>query len=90
MWQPGRSLIPLARQVVPAAPVAGCGSHWVPESVVVVDDGTIEETWSNELLARVDDIVSGTVATIPGDQVLADIALTGTGAAGLSVLLLGD
>ncbi len=44
------------------------------ESVEVVDDGTIEEAWTNELSSRVDDIVSGKVPAIPGEQVFADLA----------------
>jgi len=44
------------------------------ESVEVVDDDSIEEAWTNELSSRVDDIVSGKVTTIPGEQVFTDIA----------------
>lgn len=44
------------------------------ESVEVVDDDSIEEAWTNELSTRVDDIVSGKVTTVPGEQVFADIA----------------
>lgn len=44
------------------------------ESVEVVDDDSIEEAWTNELSSRVDDIVSGRVTTVPGEQVFADIA----------------
>lgn len=44
------------------------------ESVEVVDDDSIEEAWTNELSSRVDDIRSGKVTTIPGEQVFADIA----------------
>lgn len=43
------------------------------ESVEVVDDDSIEEAWTNELSSRVDDIVSGKVTTVPGEQVFADI-----------------
>jgi putative addiction module component (TIGR02574 family) len=44
------------------------------ESVEAVDDDSIEEAWTNELASRVDDIRSGKVTTIPGEQVFADIA----------------
>jgi putative addiction module component (TIGR02574 family) len=44
------------------------------ESVEVVDDDSIEEAWTNELSSRVDDIRSGMVTTVPGEQVFADIA----------------
>jgi putative addiction module component (TIGR02574 family) len=39
------------------------------ESVEVVDDDAIEEAWTNELSSRVDDIVSGKVTAVPGEQV---------------------
>lgn len=32
------------------------------------------EAWTNELSSRLDDIVSGKVTTVPGEQVFADIA----------------
>ncbi len=44
------------------------------ESVEVVDDDAIEEAWTNELSSRVDDIVSGKVTAVSGEQVFADIA----------------
>jgi putative addiction module component (TIGR02574 family) len=44
------------------------------ESVEVVDDNAIDEAWSQELASRVDDLVSGKVTAIPGEQVFADIA----------------
>ena len=44
------------------------------ESVEVVDDDLIVEAWTTELSSRVDDIVSGGVETVPGEQVFADIA----------------
>jgi putative addiction module component (TIGR02574 family) len=44
------------------------------ESVEVVDDNAIDEAWSQELASRVDDMVSGKVTAIPGEQVFADIA----------------
>ncbi len=44
------------------------------ESVDVVDDDSVEEAWTNELSSRVDDIRSGKVTPIPGEQVFADIA----------------
>lgn len=44
------------------------------ESVEVLDDNAIDEAWSPELADRVDDMVSGKVTAIPGEQVFADIA----------------
>lgn len=44
------------------------------ESIEVVDDDSIREAWSNELSSRLDDIVSGKVTAISGEQVFADIA----------------
>jgi putative addiction module component (TIGR02574 family) len=44
------------------------------ESVEVVDDNAIDEAWSQELASRVDDMVSGKVTAVPGEQVFADIA----------------
>ncbi len=44
------------------------------ESVEVVDENAIDEAWSQELASRVDDMVSGKVTAIPGEQVFADIA----------------
>lgn len=32
------------------------------------------EAWTNELWSRVDDIIGGKVATVPGEQVFADLA----------------
>lgn len=43
------------------------------ESVEVVDDDSIEEAWTNELWSRVDDIVSGKVTTIAGQEAFIDI-----------------
>lgn len=44
------------------------------ESVEVADDDAIERAWTSEIASRVDDLVSGRVATIPGEQVFAQIA----------------
>lgn len=44
------------------------------ESVEVVDDASIEQTWTREIASRVDDILSGKVETIPHEQVLTDLA----------------
>jgi putative addiction module component (TIGR02574 family) len=43
------------------------------ESVEVVDE-SVDETWTDEISSRVDDIVSGKVKTIPGEQVFANLA----------------
>jgi putative addiction module component (TIGR02574 family) len=44
------------------------------ESVEVVDDESIDEAWTREIGSRVDELLSGKVRTIPGEQVFADIA----------------
>jgi putative addiction module component (TIGR02574 family) len=44
------------------------------ESIEVVDDVSIDEAWGSEISSRVDDIVSGKVKTIPGDEVFDRLA----------------
>lgn len=44
------------------------------ESVAVVDDESIARKWTTEISSRVDELVNGTVQTVPGEQVFADIA----------------
>ncbi|MFT3873843.1 MAG: addiction module protein [Nocardioides sp.] len=44
------------------------------ESVEVVDDESIDAAWTTEIASRVDDIRSGKVEMIPGEQVLAELA----------------
>jgi putative addiction module component (TIGR02574 family) len=44
------------------------------ESLEVADQASVDEAWSREIGSRVDDIVGGSVQTIPGEQVFADIA----------------
>jgi len=44
------------------------------ESVEVMDQESVDEAWTNEISSRVDDIVSGKVETIPGEQVFAELA----------------
>lgn len=44
------------------------------ESVDVIDDESIAQAWTTEISSRVDELVAGTVQTIPGEQVFADIA----------------
>jgi putative addiction module component (TIGR02574 family) len=43
------------------------------ESVEVVDQETIDQAWTDAISDRVDDIVSGKVETIPGEQVFAEL-----------------
>jgi putative addiction module component (TIGR02574 family) len=43
------------------------------ESVDVVDQQTIDEAWTDVVSTRVDDILSGKVETIPGEQVFAEL-----------------
>lgn len=44
------------------------------DSIEVADDDAVEAAWSSEITSRVDDIVTGRVQTIPGDEVFAQIA----------------
>ncbi len=44
------------------------------ESVEVVDQGTIDQAWTDEVSTRVGDLLSGKVETIPGEQVFAELA----------------
>lgn len=44
------------------------------ESVEVVDDNSSAEAWTNEISSRVDDLRTGKVTTVSGEQVFADIA----------------
>jgi putative addiction module component (TIGR02574 family) len=39
-----------------------------------LDDGPVEEAWADKIKGRVDDIRSGKVKTIPGEQVLRELA----------------
>ena len=43
------------------------------ESVEVVDDAAVEAAWASEITSRVDDILTGKVQTISGDEVFARI-----------------
>lgn len=44
------------------------------DSIEVADDESIEAAWTTEITSRVDDILTGKVQTVPGDEVLAQIA----------------
>ena len=44
------------------------------ESIEVADQDAIDEAWISEISSRVDDILSGEVRTIPGEEVFARIA----------------
>jgi putative addiction module component (TIGR02574 family) len=39
-----------------------------------LDEGPSEEAWAGEILRRVDDIRAGKIKTIPGEQVLRELA----------------
>lgn len=43
------------------------------ESIDVADEGSIDEEWTAEIGSRVDDILGGSVQTIPGEEVFARI-----------------
>lgn len=43
------------------------------ESVEATDQEVIDRAWTDEIALRVDDIVSGRVAAVPGAQVFADL-----------------
>jgi putative addiction module component (TIGR02574 family) len=44
------------------------------ESLEVADQESVDEAWTEEIGSRVDDIVSGNVQMIPGEQVFAELA----------------
>ncbi len=44
------------------------------ESIEVADQESVDEAWNEEVGSRVDDLLSGKVETIPGEQVLAELA----------------
>lgn len=44
------------------------------ESVEVMDQESVDDAWTAEISSRVDDILSGKVETIPGEQVFAELA----------------
>lgn len=44
------------------------------ESLEVTDRDAIDDAWATEISSRVDDVLSGTVETIPGEDVFARIA----------------
>jgi putative addiction module component (TIGR02574 family) len=44
------------------------------ESIEVADQESVDEAWTAEIGSRVDDILSGNVKTIPGEEVFAHLA----------------
>lgn len=44
------------------------------ESLEVGDDDSVQEAWTAEIGSRIDDILSGKVQTIPGEEVFARAA----------------
>lgn len=44
------------------------------ESVEVMDQESVDEAWTSEITSRVDDILSGKVKMIPGEEVFAHLA----------------
>jgi putative addiction module component (TIGR02574 family) len=44
------------------------------ESIEVADQEFVDDEWTVEIGSRMDDILSGRVKTIPGEQVLAELA----------------
>ncbi|WP_152361090.1 addiction module protein [Microlunatus speluncae] len=44
------------------------------ESVEVVDQETLDDDWTDEIITRMEDIRSGKVQPVPGDQVFAELA----------------
>ncbi len=45
------------------------------ESLEVADQESVDAAWTSEIATRIDDIRSGKVKTVPGEQVFADIAV---------------
>lgn len=44
------------------------------ESIEVADQESVDDAWTAEIGSRMDDILSGKVKTIPGEQVFAELA----------------
>ena len=44
------------------------------ESIEVADQESVDDAWTVEIGSRMDDILSGKVKTIPGEQVFAELA----------------
>ncbi len=44
------------------------------DSIEVADQDSVDEAWNVEIGSRVDDVLSGKVQTIPGEQVFAELA----------------
>lgn len=44
------------------------------DSIEVADQESVDQEWSTEIGSRVDDILSGKVETVPGEQVFAELA----------------
>jgi len=44
------------------------------ESIEVADQESVDEAWTGEIELRVDDILSGEVEMIPGEQVFTELA----------------
>ncbi len=44
------------------------------ESIEVADPESVDAAWTEEIGSRVDEILSGNVETIPGEQVFAELA----------------
>ncbi|HET7398877.1 MAG TPA: addiction module protein [Intrasporangium sp.] len=44
------------------------------ESIEITDQESVDEAWTDEISTRLDDLLSGKVGTIPGEQVFAELA----------------
>jgi hypothetical protein len=44
------------------------------ESLEVADQKSVDDAWTGQIGSRVDDILSGNVGMIPGEQVFAELA----------------
>ncbi len=44
------------------------------ESIDVADSTSVDEAWSEEIRKRLDEVLDGSVHTIPGDQVFEELA----------------
>ncbi len=64
-YQAGLALPPSARKDVALR---------LLDSLEVADQESIDMAWTVEISTRVEDVLSGTVATIPGEQVFAELA----------------
>ncbi len=65
LYQAGLSLPPSVRKDIALR---------LLESVEVIDEALVAESWTLEISSRVDELMDGSVETVAGEQVFAEIA----------------